>query len=89
MRGTVNYRMTLHAAKRKQQRGISDAQIRIIETFGRSVDQKGGCEYAYMPAETAAELRAALDKIAGVRLVYGERDALITAMHETRRLRRA
>ncbi len=80
---------TLHAAKRKQQRGINDAQIALIETFGRSVYQKGNCEYAYLPAETAAKLRAALDKIDSVRLVYGADGSLITAIHETRRLRRA
>lgn len=79
--------LTDHAKKRMQQRGISYLQFRIIEQFGVECYQKGGSSLMYLPSKTLAELRHALDKIDRITMVAGDEDWIITAMHQTRKIR--
>lgn len=60
-------------------------QVTLIEVFGQQQYQKGGANVAFIPEKTIAELRYAIDKLAKIRLILGESDKVITAMHETRR----
>ncbi len=79
---------TQHAKKRMQQRAISELQISLIKHFGRYELQKGGEEFAFMPDNTLAELRHALDKLQGIAVIIGEKDRVITAFHQSRRITR-
>jgi hypothetical protein len=79
-------RLTLHAQQRIAQRGIRQAQIDLINLFGVDHLQKGGAMLCYIPDRTIAELRAALDRCSGIALVKGERDAVVTAFHQRRKV---
>jgi len=83
----MNNYLTRHARTRMQQRGIDKLQVALIEAFGTFVDQKENSEYGFIPDEQIPALRDALDKLSGVRLIVS-RGAIITTMHETRRLKR-
>lgn len=78
---------TKHASKRMQQRGISEAQLKLIEAFGVFKYQKGGAYFAYVSSKDLNEIRHALDKLTNVRAVYSDTNELITVMHETRKTR--
>jgi hypothetical protein len=80
-------KVSKHAQRRLQQRGISEDVVRLIEAFGRFHYQKGGSELAYIDNKRVSELRKALDKVAGVQLVISESNKVVTAMHQTRRAR--
>lgn len=77
---------TAHAKMRMHQRAISEMQIRLIQEFGQYQYQKGGANFAFIPERTLADLRHAIDKLAKVRIVLGESDKVLTALHETRRV---
>lgn len=79
-------RMTWHAQQRSAQRGIRQIQIDLINLFGVDHLQKGGAMHCFIPDRTIAELRAALDRCPGVALVKGERDAVVTAFHQHRKI---
>lgn len=79
-------RLTLHAQQRVAQRGIRQAQIDLINLFGVDHLQKGGAMLCYIPDRSIAELRAALDRCSGIALVKGERDAVVTAFHQRRKV---
>lgn len=82
-------RLTAHAQKRMQQRCISELQVQLIDTFGRTFEQKGGTQCAFIPRDTIAALRRALETIEGMRLVSSDAGQAITVFHESRRRRRA
>lgn len=74
--------LTRHAQKRKQQRGITENVISLIEIFGESKHQKGGSEVLYIPRQRQKELRIALDKIDGVQVIASNDGEIITVQHE-------
>jgi len=82
-----NRNITSHARKRMNQRAINDVVVQLIETFGEFKYQKGGEHYAYVNEKTIAKLRKAVDKLSSARAIYGESDKLVTAFHQTRRVR--
>jgi hypothetical protein len=80
-----NIDATAHARKRMHQRAISEMQIRLIKEFGEYQYQKGGTNVAIIPVKTLTALRYAIDKLGSVRVVLGDSDKVVTAMHETHR----
>lgn len=78
---------TSHARARQQQRAISDISIRLIQEFGIYVYQQGGCEIAYIERDKLKSLRAAIDNLAGIKLVIGQENRLVTAMHGNKKPR--
>ncbi len=81
-------KITEHAQKRMQQRAINELQIKLIQNFGVYQYQKGGANYGHIPERVLADLRRAIDKIANVSVVFGDSDSVVTALHETRRVRK-
>jgi len=79
-------RLTLHAQQRVAQRGIRQAQIDLINLFGVDHLQKGGAMLCFIPDRTIAELRVALDRCSGIALVKGEKDVVVTAFHQRRKV---
>jgi hypothetical protein len=79
-------RMTEHAQKRKQQRGISDLQVELLNIFGEDHYQKGGCSLSYIPERKLAMLRNAIDNLSNVALVKDASGRGITMMHMNRRV---
>lgn len=79
---------TEHAQKRMQQRAINELQIKLIQNFGVYQYQKGGENYGYIPEKILSDLRRAIDKISKVSVVFGDSDTVVTALHETRRVRK-
>ena len=77
---------TAHASQRMQQRAISAIQVRLVEPFGITEYQKGGCNFGYIPEKTLIELRRAIDKLAGVAVVFGDEGKIVTAMHQNKRV---
>lgn len=78
--------MTVHAQKRRQQRGISELQVQLIATFGEDCYQKGGCTLSYIPKKRLQQLREAIDRLKGVAVVKTPEEALATVMHVQRRI---
>ena len=78
---------TRHAKERMQQRGISEMQMQLIHCFGVDRLQKGGSYLSYVPAQTIQEIRAALDGLSSRAIVKSENEDVITAMHQTRKVR--
>ena len=79
-------RLTEHAQRRKQQRGISDLQLELIRTFGEDHYQKGGSTLCYIPEKRLIQLRQAIDKLAGVALVKAPSEEVVTMLHVDRRI---
>jgi hypothetical protein len=79
--------ITKHASARMQQRAITDLQIRLIEVFGVGFFQKGGTEKLHINKEMLDRLRRAIDKLENVTLIVDEAGKIITAMHQTRKVR--
>jgi len=78
-------RSSKHAEKRMQQRGIDEAQLRLIEVFGAYEYQKGGEYSAYLPRKLIRKLRKAIDNLENVRAIVSEDGCIVTVMHETHR----
>ena len=78
--------LTEHAQDRKQQRGINDMQISLINMFGEDHYQKGGCCLAYIPEKKLIQLRKAIDKLSNVAVVKDSSERGITTMHMDRRI---
>lgn len=78
--------LTEHATRRKQQRGISDLQLRLLELFGVDHYQKGGAYLSYAPDDTLRALRQAIDGLANVAVVKGDADKVITVIRKNRRI---
>jgi hypothetical protein len=78
---------TRHAKERMQQRGITEMQMQLIHCFGIDRLQKGGSYLSYVPAQTIREIRAALDGLGSRAVVKSENEIVITAMHQTRKVR--
>lgn len=74
--------LTRHAHKRKQQRGIKDNSIFLIEMFGDRKYQKGGSEVLYLTRKRQKELKKALDKIDGVQVITSKEGEIITVQHK-------
>ena len=74
--------LTQHAQKRKQQRGITDNIISLIEVFGESKYQKGGSEVLYISKKRQKDLQIALDKINGIQVIACNDGEIITVQHE-------
>jgi hypothetical protein len=83
----TSFRMTEHAQRRVQQRGISALQIELITTFGDDHYQKGGCHLSFLSEKRLAQLRQAIDKLSGIALIKGEAECVVTAMRMDRRIR--
>ena len=78
---------TRHAIARKQQRGITDLQMQLVQVFGQDHYLKGGCTVAYVPEESIRRIRAALDTLGSVALIKSPEETVITVMHRTRKVR--
>jgi hypothetical protein len=78
--------LTEHAQKRRQQRGISELQIELLDAFGLARLQKGGCTLVHIPEEKLRALRRALDGLEKLALVKSPTEQVITAMHLDRRV---
>ena len=74
--------ITQHAQQRKQQRGITDKIISLIEFFGECKYQKGGTEVLYISRKRQKELQIALDKINDVQVIASNDGGIITVQHE-------
>jgi hypothetical protein len=81
-------RLTEHAHRRKQQRGISDLQVELIHAFGEDHYQKGGATLSYVSEKRLAQLRQAVDRLSGILLVKAPSETVITMMHVVRRMER-
>ncbi|NDU92032.1 MAG: hypothetical protein G3I10_05395 [Ferrovum sp.] len=81
-------RMTEHAQRRKQQRGISNLQVDLIRYFGDDCYQQGGCTLSFITERRISELRQALERISKVAMVKGPAEEVITVMHLSRRIGR-
>ena len=82
------YRLTEHAQKRKQQRGISDLQIELIRSFGDDHYQKGGCVLSFIAEKKLVQLREAIDRLSGMTIVKSPREEVVTVMRMGRRVTR-
>lgn len=81
------FRMTEHAQRRKQQRGISDLAIQLLEQHGDFAYQKGGTHVVRISERTLSQLRKALDEAEHIALVTSDEERVITVMHEHRKVR--
>jgi hypothetical protein len=79
--------LTRHAHQRLAQRGIQQLQVDLIHLFGVDHLQQGGTMYSFIPERTIAELKEALERCARVALIKGDGEHLITAFHQTRKIR--
>lgn len=80
-------KLTEHAQRRKQQRGISDLQVELILAFGDDHYQKGGASLSYISGRKINQLREALDRIENVAIVKTPTEGIATVMHMERRIR--
>lgn len=80
-------KITAHAQQRKQQRGINDLKIQLINLFGTDSYQKGGSYICSISEKRIQEIRQALDQLAGIVLIKGNDDRLITVLHQTKKIR--
>ena len=81
-------RITEHAQRRKQQRGISNLQIDLIRRFGDDCYQQGGCTLSFLTERRIGELRQALERISKVALVKGSAEEVVTVMRLNKRIHR-
>lgn len=81
-------RMTEHAQRRRQQRGISNLQLDLIRYFGDDCYQQGGCNLSFITERRISELRRALDQISNVAMVKGPAEEVIAVMHLNKRIGR-
>jgi hypothetical protein len=79
------YGATRHGQRRMSQRAIRQRQVALIKSFGIDHLQKGGSIVSFIPDDVIHELRAALDRCAGVSVVKGAQEEIITAFHQKRR----
>ncbi len=84
----MNHRISQHARKRMQQRAIQPLLITLIEEFGTRVRQKGNTEGAFVTHEMVRNLMVAVERLPGVVLVTSDNGSVITAMHQTQRIKR-
>ncbi len=84
----MNHRISQHARKRMQQRAIQPLLITLIEEFGTRVRQKGNTEVAFVTHEMVRNLMVAVERLPGVVLVTSANGSVITAMHQTQRIKR-
>lgn len=78
--------LTAHAQQRKQQRGVSDLQIQLVQVFGDDHYQKGGGSLCYINKRKLIQLRHAIDKLENLALVKGNEEKLLTVMHKDHRI---
>lgn len=81
-----SYNTTEHAQKRKQQRGISDLKIELIQAFGDDHYQKGGCSLSYISEKKLNQLRQAIDMLTKVAIVKDASERVVTVMHKEKRI---
>ena len=79
------YRATHHGQLRMSQRAIRQHQVALIKSFGVDHLQKGGSTVSFIPDDMISELRAALNRCAGVSLIKGVQEEIVTAFHQKRR----
>lgn len=80
------YRLTRHAQQRSSQRAIRDLQLQLIQHFGVDHLQKGGNVVSFIPDRVISELRTAIDRCAGVSIIKAADEAVVTVMHQGRRV---
>jgi muramoyltetrapeptide carboxypeptidase LdcA involved in peptidoglycan recycling len=80
--------LTAHAQRRKQQRGISDLQVQLIQVFGEDHYQKGGATLSYVPEKRLMQLRQAIERLSGVVIIKGSAEDVVTIMHLDQRVGR-
>lgn len=80
--------LTQHAQMRKQQRGISDLQIELINYFGDDHYQKGGDTLSFISEKKLTQLRDAIDKLQNVAMVKTPSERVVTTMHMQRKIKR-
>ena len=79
-------RLTEHAQMRKQQRGIKDLQLQLLQHFGTDHYQKGGCSLCFIDRKTIQMLRSAIDNLDKLAAVKTPSETLATVMHMDRRI---
>ncbi|MDH4451166.1 MAG: hypothetical protein QE265_11355 [Rhodoferax sp.] len=78
-------RLTAHAQKRKQQRGIDTMKLELIKYFGTDHYQKGGCSLTYIDGKTIKQLRAAIDNLERVATIKTESPRVLRRLQPLRR----
>lgn len=81
------YSVTRHGQERMSQRAIRPRQVALISSFGVDHQQKGVGTLSFIPDDLISELREALDRCRGVALIKGVGEQVVTAFHQTRRVR--
>ncbi|MCF0254469.1 MAG: hypothetical protein HUK26_09070 [Duodenibacillus sp.] len=81
-------RMSVHAASRQRQRGVSDLQLELLTRYGALSRQKGGSKLCTISGRELARLRRALDGLDGLGLVISEENTCITVERLTSSVRR-
>jgi len=85
---------TRHSEIRGQQRGISNAHIRLLTAFGQTERRPGNATAIYMDKNGLRELEQilregiqVLDKLRGQVVLLAADSSVITCYHKTKRLR--
>jgi hypothetical protein len=87
--------MTHHAQTRGQQRGISNAHLKLIAAFGQTERRHGNATAIYLGKKGLRDLERilregvqAMDKLKGQVVLLAEDDSVITCYHRTKRAKR-
>ena len=86
---------TRHAEIRGQQRGISNAHIRLLTAFGQTERRPGNATAVYMDKKGLRDLEKilregiqALDKLRGQVVLLAADNTIITCYHQTKRFKK-
>lgn len=87
--------MTHHAQARSQQRGISQAHLKLLVAFGQTERVPGNATAVYLDKKGLKNLERilregvqAMDKLKGQVVLLAEDDSVITCYHRTKRVMR-
>lgn len=82
----MNNKLSLHAQKRQQQRGVTDLQVNVLLTFGKVHRQKGSSQVCYISKtilnQITSYVRSKVRKIKGVKSNYNLNTKLINLVDE-------
>lgn len=81
-------RLTDHARRRMQQRGLRESELERVLEVGTERQQKGGATLVYVDAAGRRWLRPGEERLASVYLVISDAAGwIVTVGHRTRSLR--
>ncbi len=87
--------MTHHAQARSQQRGISEAHLRLVAAFGQTEKCPGNATAIFLDKKGLKDLERILrqgmqviDKLKGQVVILAEDDSVITCYHQTKKIKR-